>query len=95
MTARRKRLKKLMQSVGIQRNDFDNQLKSMREYDEWDYPTIINWVRRRQDTLGCFKISPLRKSLKPFGIKKGFRTMMQLDNIKLLDTLAEKWNDAM
>jgi hypothetical protein len=95
MTAKRKRLKKLMQSVGIQRNDFEKELKNMREYDEWDYQTIISWVRNRQNILGCFKISALRKALKPFGIKKGFKTMMKLDNINLLDTLAEKWDTVM
>jgi len=55
MTARRKRLKKLMQSIGVQRNDFENALKSMygkeRDYqtrEVWDDKSIINWTKRKQ-----------------------------------------------
>lgn len=95
MTQHRKRLKKLMQSIGIQRNEFESQLKTMREYDNWSYQDIKNWVRNRQYYAPSFgKLSEIRKALKPFGIKKGFRTMMEVDNIKLLNILSEKWNDA-
>ena len=60
MTAKRKRLKKLMQSIGVQRNDFEKRLKNMREYDGFDFNDIINWVRYKHDfdnSILCFDIS--------------------------------------
>ena len=44
MNSRRKRLMKLMQSVGIQRNDFAKTLENIRNYDKWTYQDIVNWI---------------------------------------------------
>lgn len=37
-----------MQSIDVQRNDFEKELWAMRNYDGWDYITIVQWIRNRQ-----------------------------------------------
>lgn len=37
-----------MQSIDVQRNDFEKELWTMRNYDGWDYTTIVQWIRNRQ-----------------------------------------------
>jgi len=100
MTARRKRLKKLMQSIGIQRNDFENALKSMygreRDYqtrEVWDDRSIIEWIRHKQvfSVLTTDSISKSVRKLKTIGVnvkdKDGFKTTWQV-----LSEISEKWN---
>lgn len=59
MTAKRKRLKKLMQSIGIQRNDFENNLTVIRNMSESDFKNLIKTVRFQGKwcvSVGCIKM---------------------------------------
>lgn len=49
MTQHRKRLKKLMQSIDVQRNDFNKELWCLRNYNKWDYQTIKNWAKNKYE----------------------------------------------
>ena len=59
MTAKRKRLKKLMQSVGIQRNDFENNITAIKRMSESDFNNFIKIVRFQGKScvsVGCSKM---------------------------------------